>query len=598
MGNDLCCQWTFCQSEAKPMAESEQEALLCASNASSCRANDVKGQQVSPQKSVGSEDSTDPRNRTDSAKVRRTAAASPKSVQQVGIESDFKKLVTKAQDTNLKSEPAVNEIINMEGQRTGLNTEESPSCDMSEKIKQENYTCIKVVQKTMQTYESNQLSDSASQECKRDLLSESAERKYLHDLEDSEKQAKRAKFYQCDLSESEHHGKLGQTRATQLGDEGRAKNLGSEQLDCGIKQIRNYQQSEEPVNITVKAVEQVFKEPDSSELKDNLFNNEVAIATNTDAHVGYSQEGNDGEEDLYRDEDEIEKDKSQRLLDESQFAVGATERSTIEPNMAILEYCAREWKGNTAKAQLMRKAYEAVCENFNSIRRVRGDNYCALRATLFQALNNVEQLPCLQQDDLDQLPDKLIETSYVWINQWHFGIEDSGNENPVKVLKGYLTALKEKYMHLCEMNSGEEREAACEELFRTDTEEYRMYEAVKIMMLAKAIELDCDKVQEKEVPLFCWLMFARDTSTDPYQFMKNHLNHVGNTGGLDQVEMFLLGYSLQLTIRVFRLYKFGTDEFITYYPDDHKDDWPMVTLITEDDRHYNVPVKDTQVTTL
>lgn len=62
--------------------------------------------------------------------------------------------------------------------------------------------------------------------------------------------------------------------------------------------------------------------------------------------------------------------------------------------------------------------------------------------------------------------------------------------------------------------------------------------------------------------------------------------------------MFLLGYSLQVTIQVFRLYKFGTDEFITYYPDDHKDEWPMVTLITEDDRHYNIPMKDDQVTIL
>lgn len=65
-----------------------------------------------------------------------------------------------------------------------------------------------------------------------------------------------------------------------------------------------------------------------------------------------------------------------------------------------------------------------------------------------------------------------------------------------------------------------------------------MFEALKIMMLAKAIELDYNRVHEKEVPLFCWLMFARDTSTNPYQFMKNHLNHVGNTCGLDQVRAY------------------------------------------------------------
>lgn len=54
--------------------------------------------------------------------------------------------------------------------------------------------------------------------------------------------------------------------------------------------------------------------------------------------------------------------------------------------------------------------------------------------------------------------------------------------------------------------------------------------------------------------------------------------------------MFLLGYALQCTIEVYRLYKADTEEFVTYYPDDHKDDWPSVCLVTEDDRHYNVPV--------
>ncbi|XP_072365625.1 ubiquitin thioesterase otulin-like isoform X5 [Scyliorhinus torazame] len=304
-------------------------------------------------------------------------------------------------------------------------------------------------------------------------------------------------------------------------------------------------------------------------------------------------------EDLYRDEDEIEKEKCQRLASESQLAdAAATDRSTIEPGVAILKYCTREWKGNTAKAQLMKKAYKAVSSTFSSVRRVRGDNYCALRATLFQVLSNVELLPCLQQDDLIQLPDKLIATDYIWIKQWYFRAQDAGSENPAKKLKEYLTVLQQKWTQICEVDSLGERQAVCEEVFKNDQEEYRLYEAMKILMLAKAIELDRDKVQEKEIPLFCWLLFARDTSTDPYQFMQNHLNHVGYTGGLDQVEMFLLGYSLELTIRVFRLYQFGTDEFVTFYPDDHKEDWPMVTLITEDDRHYNVPVENAQVTNI
>lgn len=57
-----------------------------------------------------------------------------------------------------------------------------------------------------------------------------------------------------------------------------------------------------------------------------------------------------------------------------------------------------------------------------------------------------------------------------------------------------------------------------------------------------------------------------------------------------KVEMFLLGYTLECTIQVYRLYKADTEEFVTFYPDDHRDDWPSVCLVTEDDRHYNVPI--------
>lgn len=47
------------------------------------------------------------------------------------------------------------------------------------------------------------------------------------------------------------------------------------------------------------------------------------------------------------------------------------------------------------------QGYEAVSQKFISIRRVRGDNYCAVRATLFQALTQAVQLPdWLQNEDI------------------------------------------------------------------------------------------------------------------------------------------------------------------------------------------------------
>lgn len=77
------------------------------------------------------------------------------------------------------------------------------------------------------------------------------------------------------------------------GDETRAKNLESEQLDFGIEGMRNHQQSEH-INTSVKATEQVFKEPELLEMKDNLFKSDISVAVDTDVQIVCNQEGNDG----------------------------------------------------------------------------------------------------------------------------------------------------------------------------------------------------------------------------------------------------------------------------------------------------------------
>lgn len=62
--------------------------------------------------------------------------------------------------------------------------------------------------------------------------------------------------------------------------------------------------------------------------------------------------------------------------------------------------------------------------------------------------------------------------------------------------------------------------------------------------------------------------------------------------------MFLLAYALQHSLHVYRLYKYGTDEFLALYPSRPEEGWPVVTLITEDDRHYNIPVRICEETSL
>ncbi|XP_071409814.1 ubiquitin thioesterase otulin isoform X3 [Pithys albifrons albifrons] len=305
-------------------------------------------------------------------------------------------------------------------------------------------------------------------------------------------------------------------------------------------------------------------------------------------------ESPESEEDMYRDAEEIEREKI--LLHETNTS---EYKLSVSPEVDIMEYCRKEWRGNTPVAKRMRKGYEAVAQKFASIRRIRGDNYCAFRATLFQALSQATQLPSwLQSEDFTMLPENLLN-KYDWIKQWQLKQKPGKKMGEISdEIKEYLMLLRKKWKNISEIKDPIEKQEACDKLFKNEEEEYSLYEALKFLMLNTAIELYNDDKSGKRVPVFSWLLFARDTSSNPCQLMHNHLNHIGHSGGLEQVEMFLLAYALQYTIQVYRLYKYSTDEFITLYPNDPQEDWPVVTLITEDDRHYNVPVRMCQETRL
>lgn len=63
----------------------------------------------------------------------------------------------------------------------------------------------------------------------------------------------------------------------------------------------------------------------------------------------------------------------------------------------------------------------------------------------------------------------------------------------------------------------------------------KLCEAVKLHMLATALDLHIGNNNGDNVPLFSMIMFARHTSLTPRDFVKNHLNLVGDTAGLEQV---------------------------------------------------------------
>ncbi|XP_012691341.2 OTU deubiquitinase with linear linkage specificity b isoform X1 [Clupea harengus] len=303
------------------------------------------------------------------------------------------------------------------------------------------------------------------------------------------------------------------------------------------------------------------------------------------------------EEDLYRGEEEIEKERHAKdsTCPGSQSALASEDQCSVEEPVDLLTYSQREWRGNTSKSVLIRKGYEKISHEFDGLRRVRGDNYCALRATLFQLFTKSNQLPAwLENHDISLWPTE-IPSEKDLVDQWKFPFENwSSTGGAVEQLGHYLKLLKKRWQEAVEARGPEEREALCQEVFQGREEEYGLLEALKFLMLRTAAQLHGASERGDAVPEFCCLLFARDSSRCPRSLLTNHLQHVGFSGGLEQVEMFLLGYSLQQTIQVYRLYKADTEEFATYYPDDHKEDWPHLCLLTEDDRHYNVPVPRTQ----
>ncbi|AWP17103.1 Hypothetical protein SMAX5B_004612 [Scophthalmus maximus] len=304
----------------------------------------------------------------------------------------------------------------------------------------------------------------------------------------------------------------------------------------------------------------------------------------------------ESEEDLYRGAEEMSVSQHSKPGAPSVFKttfLKVEDRCSLAKAVDILFYSEREWKGNTAKSALIRKGYEEMSQKFGSLRRVRGDNYCALRATLFQVLSHCTQLPAWLQDEDTAMLLKKLEAQEGLVKQWKFPgecLQRDGTGDVTQQLKSYMELLRSEWQAAVDCSSAVERQQLCERVFQGGEEELGLLEALKLLMLGRAVELHSCMQGGQDVPLFCWLLFARDSSACPRAFLSNHLSHVGLSAGLEQVEMFLLGYALQFTIQVYRLYKTDTEEFVTYYPDDHKDDWPSVCLVTEDDRHYNVPV--------
>uniref|UniRef100_A0A2K6TS31 OTU deubiquitinase with linear linkage specificity like n=1 Tax=Saimiri boliviensis boliviensis TaxID=39432 RepID=A0A2K6TS31_SAIBB len=267
---------------------------------------------------------------------------------------------------------------------------------------------------------------------------------------------------------------------------------------------------------------------------------------------------------------------------------------SVEAEVDLLSYCAREWKGETPRTKLMRKAYEELFwrHHIKCVRQVKRDNYDALRSVLFQIFSQGISFPSwMKEKDIVKLPEKLLFSQGCnWIQQYSFGPEKYTGSNVFGKLRKCVELLKTQWTEFNGIRDYHKRGSMCNTLFSDAILEYKLYEALKFIMLYQVTEVYEQMKTKKVIPSLFRLLFSRETSSDPLSFMMNHLNSVGDTCGLEQIDMFILGYSLEVKIKVFRLFKFNSRDFEVCYPEEPLRDWPEISLLTENDRHYHIPV--------
>ncbi|XP_041423573.1 inactive ubiquitin thioesterase OTULINL isoform X3 [Xenopus laevis] len=267
---------------------------------------------------------------------------------------------------------------------------------------------------------------------------------------------------------------------------------------------------------------------------------------------------------------------------------------SVNAEVDMLLYCAKKWKGEALRARQMRKAYEEVFLKYHikSVRPVKDDSYSALRAVLFQVFNQGIPFPgWMKETDILKLPEKLLYSQGCnWIQQFSFGPEKYAGTKVYGKLRRCLEVFKKEWTEICPSKDPAKRRKLCKTIFSDEAKERKLYEAIKFLMLYWVIDGYENIKEGHNLPQFFNLLFSRDTSSDPLSFMINHLNPIGDTTGVEQVEMFLVGYTLEVKIKVFRLTKCSTEKCQVFYPEDYKCDWHEICLVTEDDRHYNIPI--------
>ena len=95
-----------------------------------------------------------------------------------------------------------------------------------------------------------------------------------------------------------------------------------------------------------------------------------------------------------------------------------------------------------------------------------------------------------------------------------------------------------------------------------------LYKAVKFLMLNRAIGLHDDKGKGKKVRFFSVPLFARHTSNDPEQLLRNHLNQAGHQVALNRLKCPSSPLLFATAPRGYPLSMYHTEVFDTIYTTD------------------------------
>jgi len=218
---------------------------------------------------------------------------------------------------------------------------------------------------------------------------------------------------------------------------------------------------------------------------------------------------------------------------------------SVSSKLNISDYAQSEWKGTTYTAECLRNGYQMLIKNTERtfMRQIRGDNYCALRATAFQILTQKTNILSSFSDwkmHLKTLPQRLLnDCKCTWLQNWTFANRlKSTPKNRFSIMQQCLDFFIEQKELSNATKKANDRVAHFTALFNSGSNaEIKLFEAIKLLMLDTAVNLHQLQSRGEEVPIFAWLLFARDTSETPESLMINHLNLAGKSGGLEQVNL-------------------------------------------------------------